>query len=158
MEVVGAVQRRILRLDVLRRCTGRLVGALGRRPRAIDDLLAARLPGYDPGDSDLETRVLRLVAASALDLPVQQYRVRLAGRTYRIDLAYPDIKLAVELDGWDAHRSRSAFEHDRARANALVVAGWTVIPFTSRFTDAEILDCIAAARSGLVDRGSYMTA
>ncbi len=46
-----------LSLDALRRCANRLAQAPGRRMRLIHLLLAERLPGYEPGDSDLERRV-----------------------------------------------------------------------------------------------------
>ena len=107
-------------------------------------LLGERLPGYDPGDSDLETRVLRLLVASGFLPPVQQHRLRLGSRTIRIDLAYPEDRLAIELDGWDHHRTRTAFDDDRARANLLVASGWSVVRFTSRSSDAEIIACTRA--------------
>jgi very-short-patch-repair endonuclease len=139
------LRRRIVRLNRLSSCVARLGKSPGRRPAVIHELLSARLPGYDPGDSDLETRVLRVLVAAGLPVPAQQHRVRIGGRTFRIDLAYVAAKLAIELDGWEFHSSRSAFDDDRARANALVAAGWTVLRFTSRSTDAEIVACIRAA-------------
>jgi very-short-patch-repair endonuclease len=72
--------------------------------------------------------------------------VRVAGRSFRLDLAYPELKLAIELDGWDIHRTRTAFDDDRWRANLLVAAGWTLLRFTSRSTEREIVDCVTAAR------------
>lgn len=89
--------------------------------------------------------MLRVLVAAGLDAPVQQYRVRLAGRSFRLDLAYPAAKLAIELDGWAFHSSRSAFDADRARANAFVAAGWTLLRFTSRSTGAEVAACVLAA-------------
>jgi very-short-patch-repair endonuclease len=139
------LRRRIVRLGRLSTCVARLPKSPGRRPAVIQELLAERLPGYDPGDSDLETRVLRALVAAGFLAPVQQHRVRLGKRTFRIDLAYPLAKLAIELDGWEFHSSRTAFDDDRARANALVAAGWTVLRFTSRSTDAEIVACVRAA-------------
>lgn len=139
------LRRRLVRLNRLSSCVARLAKSPGRRPAAIHELLAARLPGYDPGDSDLETRVLRVLVANGLLAPVQQYRVGVGGRTFRLDLAYPAAKLAIELDGWAFHNSRSAFDDDRSRANALVAAGWTVLRFTSRSTEAEIVACVLAA-------------
>ena len=112
------LRRRLVRLERLRRCLHRLTGAPGRRPAVVHRLLGQRLPGYDPGDSDLETRVLRLLVAAGFPPPVQQYRVRIGGRSLRIDLAYPDDRLAIELDGWEHHRTRSAFDDDRARARS----------------------------------------
>ena len=148
------LRRHVLRLERLRRCVDRLACAPGRRLAAVQGLLAARLPGYDPGDSDLETRVLRLLVRNGLPVPVQQYRVRLAGRAFRVDLAYPDSRLAIELDGWEYHRSRTAFDQDRSRANALVVAGWSVVRFTSRSSDDEIIGCVSAARAAFGRSGA----
>lgn len=143
--VDDGLRRRVVRLHRLSTCVARLPKSPGRRPAVIQELLAERLPGYDPGDSDLETRVLRALVAAGLVAPIQQHRVRLGKRTFRIDLAYPVARLAIELDGWEFHSSRTAFDADRARANALVAAGWTVLRFTSRSTDAEIVACVQAA-------------
>lgn len=143
--VDDGLRRRLVRLQRLSTCVARLAKSPGRRPAVIQELLAERLPGYDPGDSDLETRVLRALVAGGLVAPVQQHRVRLGKRTLRIDLAYPVAKLAIELDGWEFHSSRTAFDDDRARANALVAAGWTLLRFTSRSTDADIVACVRAA-------------
>lgn len=139
-----AIRRRTMTLDTLRRCVARLAEAPGRRPAVLHELLAERVPGFDPGDSDLETRVLRLLVTNGLAPPVQQHRVRVGGRTVRIDLAYPALKLAIELDGWEFHRTRTAFDDDRTRANLLVAHGWTLVRFTSRSTADEILGCIRA--------------
>jgi very-short-patch-repair endonuclease len=111
----------------------------------IHALLAARLDGYDAGDSDLETKVLRWLVTAGLAPARQQFRVLLEGRTCKIDLAYPELKIAIELDGWDTHRTRSAFDDDRARANALVLAGWIVLRFTSRSTADEVVEAVRAA-------------
>jgi very-short-patch-repair endonuclease len=76
----------------------------------------------------------------------------LAGRD-RIDVAYPEARLAIELDGWDTHRSRSAFQADRAKGNDLVLIGWRLLRFTSTSTDAEI---VAAVRAALAASGRPM--
>ena len=47
-----------------------------------------------------------------------------------VDLAFPSHRLAVEVDGWTWHGDPSRFQRDRARHNALVLAGWTVLRFT----------------------------
>jgi very-short-patch-repair endonuclease len=138
------LRRRVMTLASLRSCIGRLEPAPGRRLSVVHELLGERLPGYDPGDSDLETRVLRLLVANGFSPPVQQHRVRIRGRSARIDLAYPGRRLAIELDGWEFHHGRTAFDDDRARANLLVAAGWTLVRFTSRSSDAEILECLRA--------------
>lgn len=51
-------------------------------------------------------------AASA----VRQYEVESGSRLIaRVDLAYPEIRLAVECDGWEHHSGRAAWERDRSR-------------------------------------------
>jgi hypothetical protein len=138
------IRRRVMTLRAMRQCVGRLSEAPGRRLAMLHELLGERLPGYDPGDSDLETRVLRLLVANGFPPPVQQYRVRLGGRIFRIDLAYPAQRLAIELDGWEFHGTRTAFDDDRSRANLLVAQGWTLVRFTSRSSDDEIVGCLRA--------------
>jgi hypothetical protein len=51
---------------------------------------------------------------------------------FRVDFLWPDAKLVVETDGWASHRTRAAFEEDRARDQALAVAGFRVVRFTHR--------------------------
>lgn len=137
------------RLGDVRACVARLAGPGRRRLSVIHASLADRLPGYDPGDSDLEVRFLRAVAAAGLPAPVQQHRVRLAGRRCYIDLAYPDVRLAIEVDGWDAHKGRHAFSDDRARANELVAEGWSIVRFTADMSDATIVDIVRRTRGRL---------
>jgi hypothetical protein len=133
----NGIRRGILRLEVLRRGSAGLRPAPGRHPRKIHAVLALRLPGYDPGESNLQMRFARVLVAHGCPEPQTEYRVRIGGKRYRIDLAYPDAMVAIEIDGWEWHHTRSAFDHDRARANDLVAAGWTVLRFTSTMGDAD---------------------
>jgi very-short-patch-repair endonuclease len=142
-----ALRKGNLRLDDLRKCVAGLQPAPGRSPTRIARVLRRRLRGYEPGDSDLEMRFARAIVAGGLAEPVQQHRVAVGNRRRRIDLAYPDLKVAVEIDGWDHHRTRTAFDEDRARANDLVVAGWRVLRFTSSMTDAQAVATIRDALS-----------
>ena len=80
----------------------------------------------------METRTRLLLVLAGLPLPLVQFDVYdAAGRfVARVDLAYPQIKLAIEYDG-DHHRERSTFRRDVARLNALRLCGWTVLRFTA---------------------------
>lgn len=82
--------------------------------------------------SKLERLYADASARAGLPPPRSQHPVTIDGRTYRIDFAYPDQKIAVELDGWRFHGTRSAWESDIQRANALVSVGWQVIRGTWR--------------------------
>jgi very-short-patch-repair endonuclease len=82
-------------------------------------------------DSGFERLVMILLAQHGLPRPVLQHEVRFEGRKYRIDLAYPDRHIAIELDG-QVHLQREVWERDHIRQIALTNAGWRVLPFTWR--------------------------
>lgn len=138
-----AIRRRLTTLEDVRACHARLAGPGRRRLRDLKAELRRRLPGYDPGGSDLEIRALTAIGRAGLRLPVQQHRVRIEGRTRFIDLAYPDVLLAIELGGWNWHGSRSARKDDLARTRQLQRAGWTVIEFAEDDDDDELVHTVA---------------
>ncbi len=51
---------------------------------------------------------------------------------YEIDLYWEAEQFAVELDSWDAHRTRIAFEDDRRRQENLKLAGIEMVRITGR--------------------------
>lgn len=53
------------------------------------------------------------------------------GRSWRVDLAWPELKFAIEYDGFDYHKSPVDLAHDREKDNALREAGWTVLHITA---------------------------
>lgn len=113
----------------------RLRDALGRPGRngtgMLRRILDARLLTADREESVLEARLVDL--AHRYDLPPLelQHEVWHAGRFIaRIDAAYPDRKIAIEVDGYEGHASPEAFQRDRTRQNRLVNLGWTVLRFT----------------------------
>lgn len=137
------LRRRVLTLGGLHAVARRLPTiAPGRSPRRVARLLASRTPGFHPGDSELEAAVLRTLLDHGLPEPVRQFRVVVGDRTYFLDLAYPERKLAIEVDGFDYHRGRGVFDRDRSRQNDLIGAGWTVLRFTSASTPDEIVTAV----------------
>lgn len=135
-----------LDLEALRATTARMAGPGRRRLRVVRRILAQRLPGYDPGDSELEVRAMRVLARSGLPTPVQQHPVVLPdGSLIRLDLAYPRVMVAIELDGWAFHGDRTSFERDRLRANQLTLLGWRLLRFTAQSTDTWLAQTVAAA-------------
>lgn len=154
-----SLRRHGLRIDDVRRCVAR--SARPGRPglRSIRLELGRRLPGYDPGDSELEIRALHALRAAGLPEPVQQHPVTLGeGRRALLDLAYPDDLIAIELDGWDVHRTRTAFDRDRSRANELALLGWRIYRFTSSTTVAELARTVGQALAAAHDRPSVPAA
>jgi len=84
----------------------------------------------------MESRLRLVVVLDGLPEPVVQYEVhdRDGWLVARLDLAYPDHRLALEYDG-DHHRERDTFRRDAVRLNRLHLMGWTVL----RFTAADVL-------------------
>jgi very-short-patch-repair endonuclease len=78
--------------------------------------------------SDLEARFIALCRRHRL--PTPEVNVRLG--PFTVDFLWADERLVVEVDGWDSHRTRSAFEADRARDARLKVLGYDVLRFTHR--------------------------
>jgi hypothetical protein len=108
------------------------VARQGRRGAGVmRRVLEPRLAGEPPAGV-FEARMARLLSTRGLPPAVPEYAVWTeAGRFVgRVDFAYPELRLAIEVDGYEAHSSVEAFRRDRARQNALVEAGWTVLRFT----------------------------
>ena len=47
-----------------------------------------------------------------------------------LDFAFPELKICIEVDGYEAHSGRAAFTRDRRRQNTLELDGWLVLRFT----------------------------
>lgn len=58
------------------------------------------------------------------------HAVVVEGRLYYLDVAFPGLKLVVEIDGRLHETEEDLFESDRWRQNALVLDGWMVLRFT----------------------------
>lgn len=87
-------------------------------------------------ESILEARMIQLLRRAGMPPPVRQHEV-FAGQTLiaRVDLAYPEARLAIELDGFRYHSARSDLRRDHRRLNRLQDQGWLVL-----FVSAEDLD------------------
>ena len=147
-EMLDDAQRRHPQaLEDTRAAFARLASGGRRRLRGIRAVLALRIPGYDPGESDLELRALRVLVGAGLPMPVQQLRITLNGQRRRIDLAYPDLKIAIELLGWEWHGGRAAFDADHARSNELVSVGYRLLQFTSETSNEDMVRFVRETRS-----------
>jgi very-short-patch-repair endonuclease len=51
---------------------------------------------------------------------------------YEVDLHWPEQRLVAELDGYEFHAHRRAFETDRERDFVLQAAGWRTVRVTHR--------------------------
>ncbi len=73
----------------------------------------------------------RALDDAGLAPPVYEWRVLRHGRLVaQVDLAYPELRYAIELDSVSHHLNREAFEEDRRRDGDLASVGWLVRRFT----------------------------
>jgi hypothetical protein len=134
--LLAAASRRPLLLDVVREglTTPRhLRRALAERPNVGGHrLLAQAIDLAEDGcQSELEALgVLDVFRHRSLPRSVGQYRVVLPGGGVRLDRAWPEVKVAVELDGARHHTSPADRRKDLARDTALAALGWVVLRFT----------------------------
>ncbi len=83
-----------------------------------------------PADSVLEAAFADLCVAQDLPRPHYQFVIFTLGVARRIDFAYPELRLGIEVDGFETHATAVGFVSDRIRANELTLLGWTVLHFT----------------------------
>jgi very-short-patch-repair endonuclease len=131
----------------LHACAARLDSGPNRRLGIIKGLLAQRDPSYNAGGSAAELHVLSVIREAKLPEPVQQFEVRVDGKRYVLDFAWPEHKLFVEYYGLAFHSGASAVARDNARLTAMVRDDWKPLVFTDATPDQEIVRDIKDALS-----------
>src|SRR5699024_6105450 len=85
---------------------------------------------------ETETRLLLLDAGFAEPVINLEVRAPLTGETFRLDLSYPTLRLAIEYDGFWHSTDRVRHRRDRRKDDVLHELGWRVV----RASDADIAD------------------
>ena len=120
----------VLRAGVLERSTLRRMLAV-RHDNGIRQARRAEELADPSAESRPESRMRVLLVLDGL-APVPQHWVSDAdGRFARPDLAFPELRLAVEYDGGWREGDRWALARDRDRLNRLAAAGWEVVFVTA---------------------------
>ncbi len=78
------------------------------------------------------------------ELPPHSTNVDVLGK--EVDVLWPAAKLIVELDSWEFHSHRAAFQRDRARDTRLLVARYRTIRVTHERLDKEAATLAAEIR------------
>lgn len=131
LAIDDALRRGLTSLGVLLATHDRLATKGRRGARRFRDALASRTLG-PLHESAPERLVARALVAAGLPEPTPQHVVRVDGQfVARVDLAYPDERIAIEYDSYQEHTGKVALVRDSARRNALVAAGWTVLSATA---------------------------
>ena len=143
----GVAREAVLRATRSRRATvDELTAQLDVRPELPGRSSLVDLLGLIAGGCESELEIFGV--QNVLDVPgippcAQQHRVRLPSGPVRLDAAWPEVKLAVELDGAAFHGSQEARERDLRRDAALAALGWVVLRFSYRRLTREPAACRA---------------
>jgi len=137
----------LLRVGVLREHHLPLLSA-GFRRTGCRRVPSAAVLADGRSESPQESRLRVGLILAGLPPPTPQCVVRSGGRfVARVDLAYPEARLAIEYDGlW--HAEAGQFGRDRRRLNALHAAGWRVIHVTAADLH-DLTSIVQAIRTGL---------
>jgi very-short-patch-repair endonuclease len=127
-----------------------VVARAGRHPGAgrLKRVLATRRGTLT--ESVAQRRLLDLIRDSDLPMPLTERPLL----SYRVDLLWPELRLVVEVDGYQFHGTRGAFEDDRRRDARLQAAGYVVIRFTARQIEHHPLAVLAQLAQTIQTLGS----
>jgi len=146
-----ALSRRLTHLVELER-------VLAMRPRQRGMATLGRLLNHrgplTTTRSEAEERFLLLMRDARL--PTPECNVRLHG--YSVDFYWRDVGLVVEVDGYQWHSSRSAFERDRRKDQTLLAHGIPVIRITLDRIDNAPVAVVATVAGCLAGRAGHRQA
>jgi very-short-patch-repair endonuclease len=108
--------------DLLRRYPRRPGAATARAA------LQKRREGPTPTKSDLEE--LFIAFADRTGLPRPETNAYVEG--LEVDCVWRQQRVIIEVDSWEFHRTRAAFERDREKSRILQAAGWRCVAVTHR--------------------------
>ena len=119
--------------DFLARCDGL---------RGVRALLGALDDARAGVDSRFETITRRTIVLAGLPEPVVHPLVVVQGVTLHPDVAYPELKIAIEYEG-DGHREQGRWDRDIDRYALLEAAGWIVVRITKAHLARDGERCVA---------------
>jgi very-short-patch-repair endonuclease len=117
----------------------------GRRGSRLLRRLIAEGREAPPAKNELERALVSLCRDYDIPLPSQNVVVH----GLEVDAYWPEAPLVVELDGWEWHRTRAAFENDRRRDARLARHGIPTLRFSWRQMTRERGSAAGAIRAGL---------
>ena len=148
--VADAAYRRLASEDELRDQVARNAGRPGTRAlRRVLDLEGGPRRTRSPG----ERWFLRLLREHGID----GYEVNGKIHGKEVDFLWREHSFCVELDGWDGHSSRIAFERDRLKWAQLQANGVDVMPLGVRQAQRDEEGTIWRLRQTLARKGSRTT-
>ena len=133
----------LLRTYLRHKRSGRNGGA------ALRDWLDRYVDTGGVAESELEQLALDAFLDAGLRPTAQLWVEVDGGRRYRLDLAFPQLMIAVEVNG-SQHEEKPAAVDDAVRTAALEAAGWTVVVVRSRSFASDLIRAIDIVRRASV--------
>jgi very-short-patch-repair endonuclease len=99
----------------------------------------------DRADSAAERLLTRLLREAGIDGWVLGHSLG----PYKIDLAFPAQRVAIEVDGWAWHVDPDRFRNDRRKGNFITRCGWDLLRFTWHGLDTQPGESIVEIRETL---------
>jgi very-short-patch-repair endonuclease len=118
----------------------REVARKGRRGVGTMRKVLADRGGDERPAGVLEARMMSLLRQAGLPEPRPEYEIRGQRGEFvaRVDFAYPGVKLAIEVDGFEPHTALEVFRNDRKRQNRVIELGWTMLRYTWPEVDGRL--------------------
>ena len=138
-----ALQTEAVTLDELNDALDRNAGRTGLK--AARKWLAI---ASDDSESFAERLFVKLLRQEQITGWVQQ----LPFEFWKLDFAWPEEKLSVEIDGWAFHNQLDRFRSDRRKGNALEAAGWCRLTFTWHDLVEDPIGCMERVAAALAER------
>lgn len=83
-------------------------------------------------ESELGAKYAALFARLTIPMPEEQLELPEKGTpVYRLDFAFPEYQLGIEIDSYIHHSSRKDWAADQVRTNDIVSWGWSILHFTA---------------------------
>lgn len=119
-----ALQQKWITLSAVRQ---RLDTEPGRRGNVALRMLVAEA---SEGDAPSERLLLRILRSAGISGWRANQAIDVGWARFTVDVCFAAQRIVLEVDGWAYHHDVARFRADRARDNALRLAGWTVYRFT----------------------------
>jgi very-short-patch-repair endonuclease len=146
--LIAAARRGLVSPGLLLELWDQMTWLRGRRQ--LGQLLTLLAGGCE---SELELwGYAHVFAVPGLDHAVRQRVVRCAERTYRLDMAYEEERVAVELDGRAYHSGREQWERDIARDLDLATLGWQTVRLSHQRLIGDVEGCRRSVAAVLAAR------
>ena len=102
---------------------GRNWPAVSPRPRSSPSLATAGRSGR----FNYELELFRQIRLAGLPTPCREYPFAKPERKFRADLAYPDLRLLIEIEG-APHRIKARYQSDIERRQWAFLHNWKILP------------------------------